>query len=478
MGDPDRLSALDTSFLQLEDAGNAHMHVAGVMIFEGQPPDHEEMLERMEARLHLVPRYRQKLAFVPGGQARPKWVDDPHFNLRYHLRRTALPSPGSEAELRALAGRVFSQRLDRDRPIWEQWVAEGLDGDRFAMLSKSHHCLVDGVSGVDIATVMFDLDREPPAAPVPEPWAPRPEPSSADLVAGAARDAATGAVGVARGAVGAARRPGDAVGTARSALEGVRTLAESRIRPAPETPYNRTVGPHRRFTWVRGSLDEFKRIKNSLGGTLNDVVLAAMTGALRRHLRRRGEAVPDELKAMVPVSTRADAERGALGNRVTTIYAPLPTGIRGPAARLAKVSESMAGLKESGQAVGAQVLTELTGFAPPTVMAQAARQAGSSRLFNVTITNVPGPQFPLYMGGSEMLDLFPMVPLAPEHGLGVAIMSYNGRINFGLVGDWDLLWDIEDLARDLDESIAELAEAAGTAHADEGAAEPDPAANA
>ena len=299
---------------------------------------------------------------------------------------------------------------------------------------------------VDIATVMFDLDREPPAAPVPEPWAPRPEPSSADLVAGAARDAATGAVGVARGAVGAARRPGDAVGTARSALEGVRTLAESRIRPAPETPYNRTVGPHRRFTWVRGSLDEFKRIKNSLGGTLNDVVLAAMTGALRRHLRRRGEAVPDELKAMVPVSTRADAERGALGNRVTTIYAPLPTGIRGPAARLAKVSESMAGLKESGQAVGAQVLTELTGFAPPTVMAQAARQAGSSRLFNVTITNVPGPQFPLYMGGRELLDLFPMVPLAPEHGLGVAIMSYNGRINFGLVGDWDLLWDIEDLA--------------------------------
>ena len=439
------------------------MHVASVMVFEGDPPPYEDLLEAIEARLHLVPRYRQRLAEVPFGQGRPVWVDDPHYNLRYHVRVTALPPPGSEEQLRVLAGRVFSQRLDRDKPLWELWLAEGLEGDRFAILAKTHHALVDGVSGVDIATVLFDASPEPLAPVEPaQRWLPRPMPSRSQLLGRALVERTIAPVEVGRSLRALFRGPRQVALGARDTLVGLGALAWTGLRPAPPSAYNCEIGPHRRFSWVRTSLDEVKAIKNALGGTVNDVVLATVAGGLGRHLRRRRVDVDGlELRAMVPISVRAETERGALGNRVAAMWAPLPVWCEDPLARLEIVSESMRGLKSGGQAVGAQVLTELSGFAPPTIMAQATRLQSRQRFFNLVVTNVPGPQFPLYLMGKELLEIFPMVPLIKRQALGIAIMSYNGRLNFGLVGDYDEMQDLDDLCGDLADSLGELAEAAG-----------------
>jgi diacylglycerol O-acyltransferase len=458
----DRLSGLDASFLHLEDA-SAHMHVAGVMLFEGPPPPYDELLEAFERRLPLVPRYRQRLAFVPLGQGRPKWVDDPHLNLRYHVRSTALPSPGSEEQLQDLAGRVFAQQLDRDKPLWEVWLVEGLEGDRFAMLSKTHHALVDGISGVDIISVLFDTSPEPltPTGPGDR-WLPRPLPSRAQLLAEALLERATIPTEVVRSVRAVFRGPRRILEAARDAAVGVGAMAWAGLNPAPSSPYNAPIGPHRRFTWVRANLRDVKAIKDSLGGTVNDVVLATVAGALGRHLRRRGQNTDGlELKAMVPVSVREDLERGALGNRVAALMAPLPVWCQEPVARLDIVREELKDLKSGGQAVGAQVLTDLSGFAPSTIMDQASRLMARQRFFNLVVTNVPGPQFPLYLLGRRMLDPFPMVPLAKNQALGVALLSYDGAINFGIVGDFDLMWDLDEFAQDLRESLAELAVTAG-----------------
>jgi diacylglycerol O-acyltransferase / wax synthase len=457
-----RLTALDSSFLHLEDA-STHMHVASVMLFEGDPPPYEELLRHIERRLHLVPRYRQKLAFVPLAQGRPRWVDDPHLNLRYHVRSTALPSPGSEEQLRALAGRVFAQQLDRDKPLWEIWLAEGVEGGRFAVLAKTHHALVDGISGVDIVTVLFDTSPEPAAPPDPgERWLPRPLPSRAQLLGEALVERATIPGEAARTVRAVLRAPRRIAEEVRDAAVGVGAMAWAGLNPAPQCPYNEPIGPHRRFTWVRASLDDIKAIKNELGGSVNDVVLSIVAGGLGRHLRRRGRKTDGlELKAMVPVSVRSDVERGELGNKVAAMMAPLPVWCQEPVARLDIVREQMKDLKEGGQAVGAQVLTGMSGFAPPTVMSQAARLMSRQRFFNLVVTNVPGPQFPLYLMGRRMLEPFPMVPLAKNQGVGVAIMSYDGRMNFGLNGDFDVMWDIEDFAEDIGLCITELADAAG-----------------
>ena len=461
----DRLTGLDASFLHLED-GSSHMHVAAVMTFDGPPPAYDDIVDAIEARLHLVPRYRQKLAFVPFGQGRPRWVDDPHFNLRYHVRITALPEPGTEDQLKRLAGRVFSQQLDRDKPLWELWLVEGLDGgERFAICSKTHHALVDGVSGVDIASVLFDTKREPdiqPSKDAERRWLPQPTPTGAQLLGEALVERATIPAEIARGARALLRAPRRIVRSAASTLVGVGAMAWAGLSPAPPTPYNTRIGPHRRFTWVRMDLTDVKAIKDSFGGTVNDVMLAIVAGALSRHLRRRGEEIDGlTLKAMVPVSVRGDDARGALGNQVAAMMAPLPVGFEEPTARYEMIHEAMDQIKRSGQAVGAQALTELTGFAPPNVMSQAARTVVGQRWFNLVVTNVPGPQLPLYLAGLEMHDLIPMVPLAPNQALGVAIMSYNGRINFGLVGDYDAMYDLDDLAHDFEIALAELAAAAG-----------------
>jgi diacylglycerol O-acyltransferase len=458
----DRLTGLDASFLHLEDA-SAHMHVASVMLFEGPPPPYDELLAAIERRLSLVPRYRQRVAFVPLGQGRPKWVDDPHLNLHYHVRYTGLPSPGSEQQLRDLAGRVFAQPLDRDKPLWELWLADGLEGNRFAVLSKTHHALVDGISGVDILSVLFDTSPEPVAPTDPgAPWLPRPLPSGVQLLGEALLERATIPAELTRSARAVIRGPRRVVGGVRDAAVGVGAMAWAGLKPAPSSPYNRSIGPHRRYTWVRVRLADVKAIKNALGGTVNDVVLATVAGALGSHLRRRGVNTDGvELKAMVPVSVRSDVERGALGNRVAAMMAPLPVWCQDPAARLDIVREELKDLKAGGQAVGAQVLTELTGFAPPTIMGQAARLSSRQRFFNLVVTNVPGPQFPLYLLGRRMLESFPMVPLAKNQGLGVALLSYDGSINFGLVGDYDLLWDLEDFADDIRRSLEDLGAGAG-----------------
>jgi diacylglycerol O-acyltransferase / wax synthase len=459
----DRLTGLDASFLHLE-SDSSHMHVAGVMMFEGSPPKQDELIAMIDSRLHLVPRYRQKLAFVPFGQGRPRWVDDPHLNLGYHVRTTALPAPGSEDQLQALAGRILSQRLDRDKPLWELWVVEGLDGgERFAVISKTHHALVDGISGVDIMSVLFDTSPEPAAPPDPgKRWLPRPLPSRSQLLAEALVERATVPGEIVRGVRAVFRAPRRIATAAMGALGGVGALAWAGINPAPETPYNVDIGPHRRFTWVRVALADVKAIKDSLGGTVNDVMLAVVAGALGRDLRRRGGDVRGlELKAMVPVSVRGAEGRGQLGNQVAAVVAALPVGLDDARMRYEAISTSMRRVKESGQAVGAQVLTNLTGFAPPNVMSQASRVVARQRWFNLVVTNVPGPQHPLYLMGRELVETFPMVPLAERQALGVAILSYNGKIDFGLVGDYDVMSDIEQLAKDFRSSLAELAEVAG-----------------
>jgi diacylglycerol O-acyltransferase len=456
----ERLSAVDASFLANESP-TSHMHVGAVVILEGPPPDFEEFLDGLRARLHLVPRYRQKLAYPPLDSGRPLWVDDPDFSLEYHVRQTALPRPGSEQQLMRLAARIMSQQLDRTKPLWETWLVEGLEGGRVALISKTHHALIDGVSGVDLATVMFDLNPVP-ADPLEhtdglEPWTPAPEPTGAELLAGGTAGLAKAGIGLAAGAIGALTRPGEAVARAREAAEGLGEIVWAGLNPAPPTPLNVEIGPHRRFAGVRCELADFKKVKNAFGGTVNDVVLTVVSGALRNWLRARGVRTEGvELRALVPVSIRGQDEHHTMGNRIAAMRGPLPVYVEDPVARLAVVREAMDDLKSSKQAVGAEVMASVQNFAPPTILAQAARINFSTRLFNLIVTNVPGPQFPLYVQGRELQDVFPVAFLPKGHALAVAIMSYNGRLNFGLLGDFDAMPDLERFGDGLSAALEEL----------------------
>jgi diacylglycerol O-acyltransferase / wax synthase len=451
----DRLTGLDASFLHLERDG-AHMHVASTMIFDGPPPAYEDFRDHLESRLHLVPRFRQKLRFVPFNQGRPVWVDDPHLNLDYHVRHTALPSPGSEEQLRNFAARAFSQGLDRTKPLWELWLVDGLAKDRFAIVCKTHHCLVDGVSGVDITTVLFDADPSPaPSDPGPA-WVPRPEPGDAELLASALVERATQPAELLRGARALVRGPRQALSAARDAVGAAGAFAGKGLA-APDSPLNNEIGSHRRFAWVRADLGDLKRVKGEHGGTVNDVVLAVVSGALGKHLRELGHDTSElTLRAMVPVSVRPPEGHGQLGNQVSAMMAPLPVWSEDPLERLAIVSETMGDLKQSSQAVGANVLTGLSDFAPPTIVSQAARLQSRQRFFNLVVTNVPGPQFPLYVLGRKLRDIFPMVPLAKRQAVCVGIMSYDGAIDFGLIGDYEAMPMLDHLAAALEDSLDEL----------------------
>jgi WS/DGAT/MGAT family acyltransferase len=453
---PERLTGLDTSFLHLERSG-AHMHVASTSIFTGQAPSHEEFRDHIASRLHLVPRFRQKLRFVPLDQGRPVWVDDPHLNLDYHVRQTALPAPGSDEQLRNLAARIFSQQLDRSKPLWELWLVEGLTGDRFAIIGKSHHALVDGVSGVDITTVLFDLDAEPAGTPdKAPPWLAHPEPSDVQLLTEAWRERLTSPKEIYRGFRAALRGP-------RQVLQGVGATSKmvTAGMSAPHSVFNVEIGPHRRFQMTQTSLADLKRVKDAHGGTVNDVILSIVAGGIGKYLRARGHDTAGlELRAMVPVSVRAEEEHGALGNRISAMMAPLPVWCEDPVERLALMTGEMGDLKSSGQAVGAEILTKLTDFAPSTIASQAARLQPAQRFFNLVVTNVPGPQFPLYVLGRKMESIFPMVPLARRQALCVGIMSYNGQVNFGLIGDFDGMADLDSFALDLEATTREVIEAA------------------
>ncbi len=463
-GHKDRLSAVDASFLA-QERQSSHMHVGALVIFEGPPPSREDFVDHIESRLGLVPRYRQKLAFPRFEMGRPFWVDDPQFNIDYHVRHTALPAPGTIEQLRGLVGRIFSQRLDRSKPLWELWLVQGLESGKFALISKTHHALVDGVSGVDLSAVLFDL------GPVPreiegagDEWTPEAEPSDAELVAEGVKGLLKRPAELAGQAVGALSHPGRTVDEVREAAEGVGEIVWAGLNPAPEVPLNQTIGPHRRLWWVQSELAQLKAIKDSLGGTVNDAVLTVVAGAVGRWLRERGVRTEGlELRALVPVSIRTDDEHGQLGNRIAAMRGPLPVYAEDPIERLQIVMAEMAGLKESKQALGAEVIAGLQDFAPPTVLAQASRVNFSTRLFNLIVTNVPGPQFPLYLLGREMEEIVPIAFLPDNHALAIAIMSYNGKLDFGLLADYDAMPDVESMAHHLEDSLAELLEAAGAA---------------
>jgi diacylglycerol O-acyltransferase len=462
-GHKDRLSAVDASFLAQEKQ-SSHMHVGALVIFDGPPPGRDEFLAHLGARLQRVPRYRQKLAFPRLEAGRPFWVDDPSFNLDYHVRHTALPKPGSEDQLRELAGRIFSQRLDRSKPLWEVWIVHGLEDGRFALISKTHHALVDGVSGVDIATVLFDLSPVPDDVEPDDGWTPAPEPSGVELVAEGVVGLAKTPFSLAGRAIGALQHPGETLDRVREAAEGLGEVVWAGMNPAPDVPLNVEIGSHRRVRWVQSRLADFKEIKNTLGGTVNDAVLAVVAGALRRWLHDRGVRTEGvELRALVPVSIRGEDERGSLGNRIAAMRGPLPVYVDDPVERLRVVREGMGELKESKQALGAEVIAALNDFAPPTLLAQASRLNFSTRLFNLIVTNVPGPQFPLYLLGREMQEIVPIAFLPEHHALAVAIMSYNGKVDFGLLADYDAMPDIDAFASHLEESLAELLAAARSA---------------
>jgi diacylglycerol O-acyltransferase / wax synthase len=455
----ERLQVLDEMFLHLEGP-NTHMHVGGVAVFEGPPPDYQELLDAFRARLHMVPRFRQKLALVPFGVGRPVWVDDTHFNIEYHVRHTALPSPGDEAKLKRLTARIMSQQLDRSKPLWEIWFAEGLSNDRFALISKAHHCIIDGIAGVDIMSVIMDPTPEPQEVE-PEAWRPKPEPTPDQLFVDALRERITSPGEAVRSLQSILNDPAQLPNRLLEALKAVGAFVGGSFA-APASSLNRPIGSHRRFETVLADLDDFKHVKNSLGGTVNDVVLTAVTGGLQHLLRGRGEQTDDlELRAMVPVSVRAEEQRGGLGNKVASLWATLPIYEPDPVARLETVRESMQDLKASGQAVGAQLLTSVGEYTPPTVLAQAARLVARQRAFNLVVTNVPGPQVPLFTLGRKMLEVYPVLPLSENTTLGVALFSYDGTVGFGLLGDYDLASDLGVLAEGIEKSISELLQAAG-----------------
>jgi diacylglycerol O-acyltransferase / wax synthase len=459
----ERLSPLDASFLHLED-GVSHMHIASIGIFEGPEPAFDEVLAMVKGKLPLVRRYRQVVRFVPFNIARPVWVNDPHFNIEYHLRHTALPAPGGDTELRALVGRVMSQPLDRTKPLWEIWVVEGLENDRWAMLSKTHHALVDGISGTDLLALVMDLSPDP-SPPAADDWEPAPAPSNLGLMSDAALGLMRSPYEQLRVLRARTRVPRQALAQLSEVAHGLSAMA-GLVRPTPPTSLNGPIGPHRRYAWASTTVDDVKRVRKTLGGSFNDVILAAITGGFRHLLLSRGESVDRKVRSLVPVSVRARDERGlaigdgTLANKVSAMFADLPVSIGHPGERLAAITAQMEGLKESKEAIAAEALTSLSGFAPPMLLALGMRLATrvAQRNVNTVTTNVPGPQFPLYVVGRKMLRAYPYVPLGGQVRLGVAIFSYDGQVNFGVTGDRDTTEDIDVLTTGIEKAMSELLE--------------------
>jgi diacylglycerol O-acyltransferase / wax synthase len=448
------MSAIDSSFLHVEN-DTTPMHIGGVSIFEGPPPPFEDLRSMVASKLELVPRYRQKVRFVPLSAGPPVWVDDPYFSLDYHIRHTAIPHPGGEEQLRQMASRVFSQHLDRNKPLWEMWAVEGLEGGRWALLSKVHHCMVDGVAATDLMSVMFsDTTTVAPARR----WSAPPEPSGLEILIRtiARRATPAGQIDGIRRALGAPRE------TARSLAEIVRATAAATpsMRPVGASSLTGPIGPHRRWSWAEARLVDVKTVRASLGGTVNDVVLALITNGFRELLESRGEAVGEDrvIRTMVPVSVRRRGERGVYNNRVSAVFARLPVGLLDPVARLERIRAEMDGVKESKQAVAGDVLTSLSGFAPPGLLALGSRLVTLSPRLNMhtATTNVPGPQQPVQTLGRRMLVSYPFVPVVGSIRIVVAIFSYDGGLYFGVTGDYDGAPDIDVLTAGIGRGMDEL----------------------
>ena len=461
---PDRLSPLDASFLHIEDHVS-HMHIGSVTIFEGPPPPFPDVVRMVDAKLDLVPRYRQKVRSVPFELGRPVWVDDPHFNIEYHVRHTALPAPGGETELRKLVGRVMAQQLDRSKPLWEIWVVEGLEDNRWSILAKTHHALVDGVSGTDLLAVIMDgsPDVERPARTS---WTPHPEPSNLELVVDALENFVFSPYEQLRAARAQTRAVRRVAGYAAEVASGLFSLS-GLVRPMPLSSLNGPLGPHRRYAWASTSVDDIKRVRKALGGAFNDVVLACITNGFRELLIARDESVERVVRTLVPVSVRPrDTAGKAVGdgtfeNRVSAMFAELPVDIDDPVLRLHTITEQMKDLKESKQAVAGEALTSMSGFAPPMLLALGMRLAtrAGQRNVNTVTTNVPGPQFPLYAAGRRMVRAFPYVPLGGQMRFGIAIFSYNGEVSYGITGDYDSTADIDVLAGGIEDGMTQMLKA-------------------
>jgi diacylglycerol O-acyltransferase / wax synthase len=472
----DRLSSFDTSFLANEK-DNAHMAIGAVLVFDGPPPEQGEFLAQIRSRLHQLPRLRQRLLTPPLGLGTPFWVDDETFDVRRHVDRITLPSPGTDAEMRAVAGELLAPPLDRRKPLWELTLVDGFADDHFAIVYKTHHAMADGISAVDIGMLLFDVtaDAAPPAEE--QPWRPHRSPSGAGLVARAATGIVATLRRLTRWLTRAAHDPADASRRVGDGLAGLWEVTFNLLRAAPRVPINPPgVGPRREFAWATFDLPEFKRIKNALGGTVNDVSLAVATGALRSYFAERGVDTDGvELKALVPVSIRTVDEHGELGNKLTAMRGPLPVGLADPAERLAVISAAMDGLKASKQPLGAEAIWGLNDwfrdFAPPVLLGPTAAINFSTRLFNLLVTNFPGPQVPFYALGRELTAIHPVGFLARRHGLAIAILSYNGQVSFGLLADPDSAPGAERLAAHLESAVAEMTAAA--AHAAPPLASPD-----
>jgi diacylglycerol O-acyltransferase / wax synthase len=448
------MSPTDASFLHIEGP-NTPMHIGGVSIFEGPAPPFARLEEMVLGKLGAVPRYRQKVRFVPLGLGRPVWVDDPHFNLGYHLRHSALPAPGTEEVLRRTAARIFAQHLDRRKPLWEIWMVEGVSENRWALLYKVHHCMVDGVSATDLMTVMFD--DSPPQAPG-ERWQPAPEPTSAELVLNTLTRQTFNPSEQLRAVRAAVSQPRRSLAQAQALVRGVASAA-GLLRPLGASSLTGSIGPHRTWSTARVDLSDVKAIRSALGGTVNDIVLTIVAGGLRELLRGRGEDIEGrDVPVLVPVSVRRPGERGVYNNQVSAMLPTLPVGTEDPVERLQSMRAQMDGLKESGQAVAGEVLTSLSGFAPPLLLALGGRLAARSPNLGVQtgVTNVPGPQQPLQTLGRRMLESFPFVPLIGNVRISIAIFSYNGGVYFGVTGDYDSSRDTDVLTAGVERGVAEL----------------------
>jgi diacylglycerol O-acyltransferase / wax synthase len=460
----ERLSFLDHSFL-IAESPTQHMHIAGTATYEAGPlrlPDGGIDIERIrtyvESRLHLIPRYRQVLSWTTFDG--PVWVDDHHFNIDYHVRHTALPKPGDEAQLKRLSGRVMSQQLDRSKPLWEMWVVEGLDGgDRFALITKVHHCMIDGMSSVDLLEVL--LTPQPTNTVVPPPrWIPRPVPGGWSIFGSEMLRRMSLPLDVVRDFREFVGRAEDPRSDLRAMLRAVRDTVWRGLRPPSNTPLNAPIGPHRRFDWLTMKVADVKAVKNRLGGSLNDVVLATIAGAVQRFLEERRVNVENlDFRVMAPVSVRSSDERGTLGNRVSAWIVDLPIAERDPVRRLERIQETTTKLKESKQALRAEMLTRVVSWTPSTLLSLGSRMVMRALPFNLVVTNVPGPQVPLYLLGARMIDNHGMVPLTDYLGLGVVLFSYAGTLCWGFNADWDLVPDLHAFVAAVEESFHELREA-------------------
>jgi WS/DGAT/MGAT family acyltransferase len=458
----ERMSPLDAGFLELEDEDrHASLAIASVAVFEGPAPSYEEFLTSLAGRLPLVPRYRHKVRQVPFDLGRPVWVDDPQFDLRYHIRQTALPAPGGDEQLRRLVERVMKQRLDRERPMWETWLVEGLEDGRWAVLSKVHHCMVDGVSGTNLFRAVFDATPEP-SPPMEDHWQPSPEPSTLRLTAAAVRDLAFSPVEQARALRGALSTPRQALRRAADTARGLAALAGALV-PTELSSLSGPVGSSRRYRLARASRADVEAIRKQFGGTVNDVVLAAIAGAFRELLLGRGEQPgPHAIRSLVPVSVRAPGEEGIYENRVSLLLAYLPVDVADPVERLAAVHAHLAVLKASHEAEAGEAMTSIARYEPFPLVALGARLAFRLPQRNIVTvtTNVPGPPLPLYAMGRRVVEIFPYVPIATTVRIGVSIFTYCDQVTFGITGDRESTPDIDVLVDGIESGLSELVAAA------------------